>query len=158
MVRDAHLPAPSIKTPQELVEMLKRSVTEFNKWRQSNPDVIITMQGVDFQNCTLTNADLHDARLENANFYLANLNGANLAGAKLDNAKFSHASLLNITVDALNRDVISSQIMFRYYQEKASKCDEDYYLKMRGGNCRCHQDCRETKWLYEYYRMKTSWR
>jgi uncharacterized protein YjbI with pentapeptide repeats len=96
------------------VKMLKRSVEEWNRWREDNPDVEPDLRGadlnradlthidlsnsdlgdadltcVDFFNAKLFNADLFNADLSDADFTNANLRGANLSGAKL------HKTILN---------------------------------------------------------------
>lgn len=115
------LPALSIKTPAELVQMLKTDVTAFNKWRAANPNVIIIMQGVNFSGCNLRYADLHGAFLESANFKGADLYSADLTDAKLNGAKnFSRASLFYIKADALTRDTITSAIMAELFAMKAT--------------------------------------
>ena len=120
MVRDAHFPAPSIKTPDELVDMLKKNVGDFNLWREANPDVIITMHGANFYKCDLRGANLRGTILEKADFSFARLNFADLTNAKLDGAIFVNADLWHITADALTRDVITTKVMLRLYEMKAS--------------------------------------
>ena len=63
---------------EKLVELLKRSVEEFNQWRANNPGKRV---------------DLHFENLNGANLNGANLNGADLSNADLSNADLSHANL-----------------------------------------------------------------
>ena len=58
---------------RELVELLRRSVEEFNQWRANNPD-----KRVDLEEANLSNADLRGADL-----YGAILSRANLRGTKV---------------------------------------------------------------------------
>ena len=59
---------------QILVDMLKRSVSEFNQWRADNPDAPIDFQG----------ANLQEADLRRANLRWADLQGAKLEDSTLD--------------------------------------------------------------------------
>lgn len=65
------------------LEILKRGVSDWNQWRQDNPDVAIDLSG----------ANLTEARLERANLSEANLRAAVLTRAKLAGADFSDANL-----------------------------------------------------------------
>ena len=65
-----------------LVEILKRSVEEFNRWRYENPKEKI---------------DLIGANLKGEHLNMANLENARLIGADLRHANLIETSLLNET-------------------------------------------------------------
>ena len=74
-------------TPEH-VEMLKRSVEEWNAWRDEHPD-----ERPDLSEANLREADLHVANLQGADLQGADLHGADLHGVDLSYAKLSHANL-----------------------------------------------------------------
>ena len=85
----------------EHVELLKKSVSKWNQWREENPEVTpdlkeanlqetnlegANLKGADLQEADLLGADMEKTNLRGANFRdtdlrLANLNGADLTGA-----------------------------------------------------------------------------
>lgn len=98
---------------QEHLNIVKQSVTEWNHWRNDNPDIRpdlsganlagLNLAGVNFRRVNLSGADLsksflRGADLEKANLSDANLSdsylgGANLKGASLENANLRRADL-----------------------------------------------------------------
>jgi uncharacterized protein YjbI with pentapeptide repeats len=62
----------------EQLEILKRSVEEWNQWRETHPDI---RPGLSVAN--LRGADLIGANLSGANLSMADLRGADLIGANL---------------------------------------------------------------------------
>jgi uncharacterized protein YjbI with pentapeptide repeats len=76
----------------EHVKLLKRSVEEWNKWREKNPGVIPD----------LTSADLQKANLQKANLQKANLQGANLQGANLEKSRLLLANLQKANLQETN--------------------------------------------------------
>jgi uncharacterized protein YjbI with pentapeptide repeats len=72
-------------TDEEAVKRLKRSVVEWNAWREAHPGAT---------DANLSDADLRDANLIAANLFGANLFGADLIGAKLIRAQLSRANLV----------------------------------------------------------------
>ncbi len=71
----------------------KKDITEWNKWREENPDEEIWLQGADLEEAHLEGADLCLAHLEGASFGLAHLEGANLQDASLQGAVLLWAHL-----------------------------------------------------------------
>ena len=67
----------------EHVEILKKGVDTWNKWRKDNPET----------NPDLRSAPLQGADLINANLSGANLTGADLNGAELHSVNFNEANL-----------------------------------------------------------------
>ncbi|MEI6847929.1 MAG: toll/interleukin-1 receptor domain-containing protein [Chlorobiaceae bacterium] len=72
------------------VELLKRSVTEWNETRKAHPELRVYLSCAD-----LNFADLIEADLTGANLGGANLSGANLSCADLSNADLRFANLSN---------------------------------------------------------------
>jgi uncharacterized protein YjbI with pentapeptide repeats len=77
----------------EHLEILKRSVKEWNQWRKDNPDVKPDLERVDLSDADLRAANLGGADLEGANRSRTNLEGANLKGAHLSMANLERAYL-----------------------------------------------------------------
>jgi len=80
---------------EEHVEMLKRSVEEWNEWRKTTdekPDLSgANLHGAYLREAYLREADLSRAHLSGAILAEANLSGANLSGADLRDADLSSA-------------------------------------------------------------------
>jgi hypothetical protein len=70
---------------QEQLEILKKGVRVWNKWREENPNVKIDLAG----------AILHKAELKAVSFYLAELSGAELIEANLINADLGGGNFTN---------------------------------------------------------------
>ncbi len=78
---------------EQLIELAKTKVGEFNQLRRDNPRAVSDLSGADLKGgnlqganlsgINLTGANLSGADLLNANFHRANLDGADLRGAKL---------------------------------------------------------------------------
>jgi hypothetical protein len=68
---------------QEHLEILKKGVQEWNKWREQNPGIKPVLKG----------ADLRDADLGCVDFEGADLSGVNFVRAHLESAKFREAIL-----------------------------------------------------------------
>src|SRR5262245_4098997 len=67
----------------EHLEILRRNVEEWNKWREANPDVWpnlskADLSGADFNGANLSKAKLSGAKLEGADLIRANLSKAEL--------------------------------------------------------------------------------
>ena len=92
---------------QEQVDLLKRSVEEWNQWRTANPNMRIDLRNADFEKINLRNANLYLANLRNANLYLANLKNANLKNANLENAKLNSAKLMFAKLNSANLNCAS---------------------------------------------------
>jgi uncharacterized protein YjbI with pentapeptide repeats len=85
------------------LEILLRSVTEWNETRQANPDFTVDFSKKELKGLNLYGADLRGAKLNATNFSGSNLskatfngarlNGANLSGADLRKTDFSDAKL-----------------------------------------------------------------
>ena len=103
------------KTKEDMVELLKRSVEEWNTWRKQCCDIFPDLSGVDLCEANLCDAelsgvDLHGARLMFANLLCAKLDGANLVEAKLlgANLRGAYVRWANLAgVDLRNADVVA---------------------------------------------------
>jgi len=102
------------KTKEEQIELLRRSVAEWNAWRMISGDfqpdlreanlIDMNLSGVNLSSANLSDAQLTGARIDLADLSRANLSGANLIesyllranlyGAKISNANFSRAKLI----------------------------------------------------------------
>ena len=89
---------------QSTIGILQLGITEFNAWRQKNPEKLIDLSeadlagsdlaGIDFSHVDLSGADLSESNLCGANFTGSNLDGANVSNTLLRGASFSHSSLV----------------------------------------------------------------
>ena len=84
------------------VMRLKRSVSQWNRWREENPDATVDLSHADlkgafFAGANLAEADLSFANLEQSNFTNASFEGANLYKANLSKANLAFATLDNAT-------------------------------------------------------------
>jgi Pentapeptide repeats (8 copies) len=70
------------------VDLLKRSVKDWNSWRASNPTI-----GIDLTNCDLRGLNLNDAFLSGADLQNSDLRGAFFTRANLSNSKLQDANL-----------------------------------------------------------------
>lgn len=70
------------------VKLLRKSVKQWNKWREKNPDEKISLEAAD-----LAFLDLKEANLSGANLYRATLYGSNLSDALLDEANLESTDL-----------------------------------------------------------------
>ena len=77
----------------EHLEILKRSVEEWNQWRWDDPEIQPDLKQADLGGASLTKANLSGANLRWANLSEANLSWANLSWANLVGANFSRAKL-----------------------------------------------------------------
>ena len=94
---------PGARCIIEQYEMLKRcsakgDITEWNEWREENPDFPVILQGANLQKAklwmaNLQGASLGDANLQGAFLREANLQGADLPGANLQGVDFRRANL-----------------------------------------------------------------
>ena len=83
---------------ENLIKLLRENITEFNKFREENPEVIINLPKADLRGANMTGANLMGANLREAKLTRAKLNSAKLEnaimyGAKLNNAKLWYANL-----------------------------------------------------------------
>ncbi len=79
---------------RKLLEMLKRSVEEFNNRRKHDlHNLIVDLSHADLDGTNLEGADLHGMNLSHASLKNAVLSHANLKGANLESADLGHAKL-----------------------------------------------------------------
>ena len=87
----------------EHLEILRRSVAEWNEWRINNPDIKPDLShedlprelvGAEFSRCNLAGSRLGHHDLTYANLFDADLSGADLTGSKLSGADLTQAKLL----------------------------------------------------------------
>ncbi len=83
--RSLHLP--------EAVEMLRRSIDEWNQFRMDNRKYSPELSGADLSRFDLAGADLRLANLEGTSLVDADLSGARLSSAKLNRADLTRATL-----------------------------------------------------------------
>lgn len=76
-------------------ELLLKSVEEWNRVREANPDIIPDLCGVDLRGAYLNDVDLHGATLCGADLTGAHLIRAYLGGAYLSGATLNEADLFN---------------------------------------------------------------
>lgn len=93
---------------QEQLERLKRSIEEWNQWRQEQsydfcPDLsLANLNNINLSHANLSGALLRDASLIGANLSEALLSSANLTGALLGSANLSHANLSEAFLSGVN--------------------------------------------------------
>ena len=80
------------------IELLKRSVKEWNETRKAHPEIQANLSGANLYRANLSNADLSEANLTWANLVDADLSGANLSGANFSGANFRGADLSGATL------------------------------------------------------------
>ncbi|MBP0019940.1 MAG: pentapeptide repeat-containing protein [Cyanobacteria bacterium SBLK] len=83
---------------EEQLERLKRSVEEWNQWREENLDIKIDLssaglRGANLERVNLSRANLRDAKLSRACISHANFSGTDLVFANLSGADLSHTNL-----------------------------------------------------------------
>ncbi len=122
------------KFSEDQYELLKRcsenkKVTEWNEWRNANPNIKIllgyaNLQEADLIGINLSGADLAGAKLSEANLIgadltLANLTharlrGANLRGADLSGADLSNANLseVNLSGAILRKTILNETVLY----------------------------------------------
>lgn len=74
-----------------LADMLKRSVQEFNCWREQNPTAGIILEDVDLHGLNLSGVNLQGANLAFTDFRGANLTNADLSRSYYWEADFAGA-------------------------------------------------------------------
>jgi uncharacterized protein YjbI with pentapeptide repeats len=77
---------------EQLIQLLKKSVEEFNLYRLNHPGPV-DLRGAELSGLDISRADLSNANLWNAHLALARLNGADLTDAYLANADLHQADL-----------------------------------------------------------------
>ncbi|HEU5384115.1 MAG TPA: pentapeptide repeat-containing protein, partial [Ktedonobacteraceae bacterium] len=97
---------------QELVDLLKQGVAQWNEWRPKCSTIYPDLYEADLHEADLSGADLHKANLRRARLSGADLSGAdlseailskaNLNGARLSGAKLSGADLREADLTATN--------------------------------------------------------
>ncbi|NJN74130.1 MAG: pentapeptide repeat-containing protein, partial [Limnothrix sp. RL_2_0] len=80
---------------QEQVNLLKRSVEEWNQWREKEPDIDINLHQANLSDLSLEGINFKDADLSFANLRNTNLKCADLRAAKCVNTNFERAKLQN---------------------------------------------------------------
>lgn len=88
---------------QEHLEILRRGVEAWNRWRAENPDIKpylvmaelrhANLSGADLNHANLSGAGLNNAMLNDANLTEIDLSGADLSGAMLQRANLRRADL-----------------------------------------------------------------
>ena len=83
----------------EELQLIRRSIKEFNAWRKRNLVTQVNLYGADLEGMDLSGADLSGANLVQANLSGANLERANLFEAKLHVASCEGAILREATLN-----------------------------------------------------------
>ena len=78
----------------EYLEILKKGVEEWNKWREENKVLVADLRNADLRNADLSNADLRYVDLSYADLSYANLSYANLSYAKLIYTNLNKTNLI----------------------------------------------------------------
>jgi uncharacterized protein YjbI with pentapeptide repeats len=91
---------PKDKKPH--LNLLKRSVEEWNAFRNANPEVKPNLTGANLSYAHLTRANLSDANLTDAHLAYADLSDANLTDAHLAYADLSDANLTDADLTDAN--------------------------------------------------------
>src|SRR6266545_2883895 len=96
------------------LEILKRGVEEWNRWRYDNPDIKPDLSGAklhkaDLRKAALSWVNLTKASITGANLGGADLGGANLSEAKLNKAKLNEANL--VIVNLSGADLSGAELM-----------------------------------------------
>jgi TIR domain/Pentapeptide repeats (8 copies) len=92
---------------QEHIDILKRGVEYWNKWRLDWPHVQpdlreADLNGIELRKANLSEADLRKANLADIDFTEANLGGAYISRANLSRATFDRANLRGATLRGAN--------------------------------------------------------
>lgn len=82
---------------QEHLEILKKGIPHWNKWREENPGIIPDLSGANLIAILLMKINFIDADLSRAN-----LSMANLCGAKLNNANLKETCFLSASLESAN--------------------------------------------------------
>jgi len=90
---------------QEHVSLLKKSVEEWNQWREKNPGAFPDLRGANLieaslQGANLKRANLNSTNLQGATLYLAGLRGADLREANLERANLENTK--HLTCEQIN--------------------------------------------------------
>jgi uncharacterized protein YjbI with pentapeptide repeats len=86
----------------EQVDLLYKSVDDWNKWRDENPNVWPDLSGANLREADLSGANLTEAYLEAADLSNANLTGAGLGRANLTGAVLTGAVLTGAVLTGAN--------------------------------------------------------
>jgi len=111
---------------EEVIAMLRRSVSEFNEWRLRYPWEMLALDDEDFQQANLSGVLLFGANLEgttfrgadmrrtnliNARLAFADLAGVNFEGSDLEGADFSAANMKNCKLRNLSAQSDQSSLL-----------------------------------------------
>ena len=140
----------------------KGDLTEWNDWRELNPEAEIWLMGANFKGAYLVEANLENARLHNANFKNAILMRANLAGALLLYTDLEEAELWNANLagaELFSSYLQSTKMKFAFLDDKTiiSDCLVDKQTDCCGvglGNIRIDPG---TRHLLEYNIRRLNW-
>jgi uncharacterized protein YjbI with pentapeptide repeats len=106
--RQAGAVTPQAKTAEAL-ELLLKSVPEWNRYRKAHPDEAVEFNKRDFRELDLSGADLSGASFKAANFSGANLGKVSFRDAKLNGANFAGADLRE--TDLSNADISGASLV-----------------------------------------------
>jgi len=133
-------------TKEDLISLLKRSVTEFNKVVASKNDggqweeLSKVNEKLDLFNTNLSDADLYNADLSNADLTNTDLTNTDLTNANLTNADLSNANLTNTDLynanltnaDLTNTDLYNAKFYGKDGTQKLKKSQVETFLKALG--------------------------
>ena len=90
---------------QEHFKILRRGIREWNRWRESNPDLAPDLSATDRSYAYLRGANLSRTNLSGVKFFAADLRQADLSGADLSGATLNGAiGLTQEQVDSAKGD------------------------------------------------------
>ncbi len=122
----------------EHLEILKRGVKAWNKWREENRDIMpdlseADLRGADLRGAILIRADLSRAILIRADLSRADLRGANLIGADLRGAILRGADLSEAILSRadLSRAILIGAILSRADLSRANLRGANLYVTSR---------------------------
>ncbi|MGK7942269.1 MAG: pentapeptide repeat-containing protein [Crocosphaera sp.] len=87
---------------EEFLELLKKDVTAWNRWRQENSQVEINFESVDLSNSHLSQANLKGINFKRSNFGGSDLRQADLSDSCLKGANFEQCDLRNARLKQAN--------------------------------------------------------
>ncbi len=119
------------------VDLLSRSVKEWNRWRDHNPDDVIDLQGAwlyqaDLSDANLSFSNLDGARLDYAILERALFTGSSMSNVELIDSRMENAELIDVQLENsnLNRSILTKSKLYSANLKGANLIDAD----LRGAN------------------------
>ena len=83
-------------------EILKSGVEKFNLWRQSQPEIIPNLEGVELQDLSLQGINLKNANLNSTTFFSVDLSKSDLSMTSFQFANIYESNLENADLRGAN--------------------------------------------------------